>query len=491
MADGFTTKEVKGEKRPLHREVPPPRPFPMQALGPLRQAAEAIQARTQVPPALAAQSVLAVATLAAQHHTDVQLPHGAVRPLVGLFLTIAGSGERKTSADNIALAEAYKVEEEWRAAYGDDLDAYKRDLAAYKEATEEAKKAAKKNGRPAIREALASVGQEPREPARPMMLVSDPTPEGLVMHLAHSRPWAGLFTSEGGLFVGGHAMNDDNRMRTAGLLNALWDGAAIRRQRVLTGFAFLPGRRVSAHLMMQSSVAAKLMGDEMLNDMGLLARCLTVEPESTIGTRLFRDAPEGAAYHLGDYHQRIGRLLRRPPRTRDDDDRILAPRVIGLSDEARDFWIAFHDEVERDLADGGALRPIRGFGAKLAEHAGRLAAVLTIYADPDAERVSAENMLHGIALAQHYAAEALRLQGAAAVAPDLLLAGRLLKWWQERPDPRLHLAQVYQRGLNALDSAEKARRVVSVLAEHGYAEPLKPGTVVDGAPRREAWTLAP
>lgn len=54
----------------------------------------------------------------------------------------------------------------------------------------------------------------------------------------------------------------------------------------MTGFTFLPGRRVSAHLMMQSSVAARLMGDEMLNDMGLLARCLAVEPDSTIGRRL-------------------------------------------------------------------------------------------------------------------------------------------------------------------------------------------------------------
>lgn len=490
-ADGFTTKEAKGEKRPLHREVAPPRPFPMQALGPLRQAAEAIQARTQVPPALAAQSVLAAATLAAQAHADVQLPHGAVRPLVGLFLTIAGSGERKTSADNIALAEAYKVEEEWRAAYADELYAYRRDLAAYKEAVEEAKKGAKKNGRAAIREALASVGQEPREPPQPMMLVSDPTPEGLVIHLAHSRPWAGLFTSEGGLFVGGHAMNDDNRMRTAGLLNTLWDGAAIRRQRVLTGVAFLPGRRVSAHLMMQSAVAAKLMGDAMLDDMGLLARCLTVEPESTIGTRMFRDAPETTIYHLGDYHHRIGKLLRTLPRTRNDDDRILDPRFIELSDEARELWIGFHDEVERDLADGGALRPIRGFGAKLAEHAGRLAAVLTIYSDPDAAAVGPENMVSGITLAKHYAAEALRLQGAAVVAPDLLLAARLLKWWQARPDPRLHLAQVYQRGLNALDNAEKARRIVKVLTEHGYAAQLKQGTVVDGAPRREAWTLLP
>ena len=490
-ADGFTVREGDIEKLPLHREVPSPQPFPMEALGPLRQAAAAVQARTQVPVALAAQSVLAAATLAIQAHADLRLPHGAVRPLAGLFLTIAVSGERKTSADDIALAEANKVEKEWCAAYNSEIEAYKRDLAAYKEAAEGAKKAAKKGGRVAIREALTAVGPEPREPPRPMMLVADITPDGLTLHLERSRPWAGVFTSEGGLFVGGHAMNEENKMRMAAMLNALWDGAPIRRTRVLTGFAFLPGRRLSAHLMMQPSVAVKLMGDDMLDDMGLLARCLTVEPESTIGSRMFRDTPEAAAYYLGDYHYRIGQLLRRPPRTREDDDRILDPRVIELSDEARDIWIAYHNAVECDLAEGGALRSIRGFGAKLAEHAGRLAAVLTIYENPDAKCVPVENMQRGITLAAYYAGEALRLQGAAAIAPDLKLAGRLLEWWRQRPDPRLHLAQIYQRGLNALDSAEKARRIVNVLVARGWVVALPAGTEVEGKSRREVWELAP
>lgn len=490
-ADGFTVQNVAPEKRPLHRDVPPPQAFPIEALGPLQDAAKAIQACTQVPAALAAQSVLAAATLAAQAHVDVKLPHGAVRPLVGLFLTVAGSGERKTSADNVALAEVHKVEEEWRAAHAVEVDTYKRDMVAYKEAMEEAKKGAKKNGRDAIHKALAAVGQEPREPPRPMLLVSDPTPEGLVLHLAHSRPWAGVFTSEGGLFVGGHALNDDNRMRTAALLNTLWDGSAIRRQRVLTGPAFLPGRRVSAHIMMQPSVAATLLGDAMLDDMGLLARCLTVEPESTIGHRLFRDAPEIAAYHLGDYNQKIGRLMRQPPRTRTDDDRVLDPRTLELDAEARRRWIAYHDEVERDLGYGGALRPILGLGAKLAEHAARLAAVQTIFANPDADFISAESMANGIALARHYAAEALRLHGAATVAPDLILATRLLRWWTEKGQPRLHLAAIYQRGLNVLDTAEKAKRIVNVLVAHGYAVALPAGTEVEGAPRREAWELLP
>jgi hypothetical protein len=162
-----------------------------------------------------------------------------------------------------------------------------------------------------------------------------------------------------------------------------------------------------------------------------------------------------------------------------------------LSDAARRDWILFYNTVERDLADDGALRSIRAFGAKMAEHAGRLAAVLATYADPDAMEVDGNAMAGGIALAQFYAAEMLRLQSAGAVAPDLRLAATLLGWWQARPDPRCHLAAIYQRGPNALRDAATARRIVTILAEHAWVRRLPTGTVIDGAPRRDAWELVP
>ncbi len=191
------------------------------------------------------------------------------------------------------------------------------------------------------------MGPEPRAPALPMLFPTDTTPDGLVLHLAGGRPWAGIFASEGGLFIGGHAMNDDNRLRMTAMLNAAWDGQPIRRQRVGTGFAFLPGRRLTAHLMAQPAVAARLLGDPMLDDIGLLARCLTVEPESTIGARLFREPPASARAALHDYDSRLGHLLRRPPRTRPDDGRILDPRRLPLSEAARRAWIGFQSVLSR------------------------------------------------------------------------------------------------------------------------------------------------
>jgi hypothetical protein len=216
-----------------------------------------------------------------------------------------------------------------------------------------------------------------------------------------------------------------------------------------------------------------------------------VAPESTAGTRLFREAPPECKATLETYAAQLDKLLRRPPATKPDDASVLDPPVLRLHLDAARIWIAFHDAVEAQLLPGGEFATIVAFGAKLAEHAGRLAAVLTVYADPDAQEVPAKMMENGIDLAKYYAAEMLRLQGACTVSPDLRLAARLLTWWQARPDRRCYLAGIYQRGLNALGDAATARRIVNILEEHGWVRRLPADTELDGAPRREAWELVP
>jgi hypothetical protein len=475
-------------KRPLTRDLPPAPEFPGDALGPLRKAAEGLHERVRLPFAIAAQSVLAAATLAVQAHRDVELPNAGRKPLTGIFVTVAESGERKTSCDRLALRAIYRFEEGLREQYGPAFAAYAADREARKAANEEAKKKGKGN-RQSICAALTAIGPEPRPPPHPMLLVADPTPEALVLHLQDGRSWAGLFTDEGGTLIGGHAMNDHNRMRTGALLNTLWDGSPIRRLRVGSGKTFLPGRRVSAHVMMQATVASRFFGDETLGGMGTLARALTVAPETAAGTRLFRETTEAAELALQDYDARLTDLLTRSPRTLADDPCVLDPPAMTLDHEARTLWIAFHDHVERDIRPDGDFAPIRAFGSKLAEHAGRLAAVMATYADPDSMTVSAEHMANGILLAQHYARELLRLGEAARVAPDLQLARRLLTWWQARPEPQCHLAAIYQNGPPAVRDAATARRIVALLVEHGWIVPLPAGTELDGKPRRDAWEL--
>ena len=475
------------EKRPLFRELPPPPQFPIDALGPLKDAALAIQSKTQAPIAICAQSVLAAATLAVQAHIDVELPGGGVKPVVNMFVSIAESGERKTSVDKIALAPVREIEALWNREHRQQKADYQNRHAAWKQA----RGGVKKTGMTEVTTALGQFGMEPEEPPHPMLICSDVTPEALVMHLEKGRPMAGVFTAEGGILVGGAAFSDESRMRTAALLNQLWDGEPIRRLRIGTGTSFLPGKRCCAHIMMQQVVADRLLGDSMLDGMGMLARMLIVAPESTAGSRLFKaDAAQNAPI-LQAYNRTINALLVKEPETHDIFGRELSPRMLPLDADAKEAWVAFHDQCERAIRPNGELVTIKAFAAKLAEHAGRLAAVLAAYHNLHVASVPLWAMECGIQLAGHYAMEMRRLHGGASTPLSLRQAQRLLDWWQRRGEPILHLANIYQLGPVELRGGKQAREVVKVLIEHGWVERLEPGTEIDGKPRRDVFRLVP
>ncbi|MCG3266263.1 DUF3987 domain-containing protein [Yoonia sp. I 8.24] len=89
--------------QPLVQETPEGVPYPVHALGPLRDAVEAVHAVTQAPVAIPAQSALAIASLAVQGFANVEALGGS-SPLSLYCLTIARSGERKSSCDAKLMA---------------------------------------------------------------------------------------------------------------------------------------------------------------------------------------------------------------------------------------------------------------------------------------------------------------------------------------------------------------------------------------------------
>jgi hypothetical protein len=460
----------------------------MHALGALQPAADAIAALTQAPPALCAQSVMAAASLAVCPHYDVELPHGAARPTACLFVSIASSGERKSAVDGHATAPIRAREAELAAGDEGVRRQYWADKEAWSAATSAVKKMASKLSRDQLRERLVDIGPEPKPPPLPMLLIADPTPEGIALTLADGRPFGGLFTDEGGTLIGGHSFSDESRMRTGALLNGLWDGSPIRRLRVLTGHRYAPGRRLAGHIMMQEAVADRLLGDDMLASMGTLARLLVAAPASAAGTRLWREPDQADHVTLKDYNGRLLALLRKTPRM--GDAGALDPLPLPFTHDARRVLIAFHDAVERQLAPSGTLATIRAFAGKGMEHAGRLAAVMAAFSDPDTGEIGAEDAANACTLALHYAGELLRLGEGARIEPDLRLAARLLEWWQARPDPRAHLAEIYQKGPYGARNAETARHAIGILLDHGWLRRLPERVILDGSPRRESWVLA-
>jgi hypothetical protein len=345
--------------RPLFRDVGEPEPFPIESLGELLSlAARAIHDLIQAPTAVGAQSVLATATLAAQGRANVRLPYGPSRPLSDYFVLILESGERKTAADDIAARPLHQYEQELAAGYRADLGDHNAAAAAFdaewKRITNDRKLSQQER-----KEKLAALGTKPEAPRYPMVVCAEPTYEGLFRLLQQGQPSAGVFSSEGGQLIGGYAMSDEHRLRTAAGLSEGWDGKPWKRVRGGDGLTVLPNRRVTLNLMVQPLVATRLLSDSVLRDQGVLSRVLVAAPLGTSGTRLWHEPDAASGTALDKYTLRVLEILRSGQAGRDGE---LPP--LGFSGRARELWIAFADSIERQLGPASSALREQGGGAR-------------------------------------------------------------------------------------------------------------------------------
>jgi hypothetical protein len=457
--------------QPLIRAIPPGAAYPVEALGPLQDAVRAVQGMTLAPVAIPAQSALAVASLAVQGFADVETL-GGLRPLSLYALTIAKSGERKSSCDAPLLASLRALEREQaieqREAHLSWMNAHAFWKGDRERILTEAKRG-KGEKRVASEADLAALGKEPAAPPSPDRTVTEPTFEGLTRKFAEGMPSLGIFSDEGGQFLGGFAMSTDNRQKTLTALNDLWQGNPIRRTRAGEGSFALFGRRLAMHLMVQPGVARAFMADPMAGDTGFLPRFLICEPASTIGGRFHAQARRDDLA-LEAFGSRLTAILE-TPLPMDTETRALTTRVLPLADSAKKLLVAFSDAIEAAQALGGDLSHVTGYASKAAEQAARIAGVLTLWRDLSSAEVSDADMADGIALAQFYLTEAARLADAAIVSAEIDRAERLRRWlldtWTEPeilPRDVLRLAPI-----TALRESPAARSALALLEKHGLA----------------------
>lgn len=491
-------KTVTPEPLPLTGETVPCAPFPLDALGPvLEGAARAIMARAFVPAPTAVQSLLSAASLALQPHFNVRLPIGPARPISLYMVTIAKSGARKSTSDDIALTEVgtyqHDLDEQHRAQSANDAAA----RTAWDLAKAEVVRDNKKGGAAALARALEDLGARPAEPAKPVLVARVGTTQGLLKFFDVSRPSLGLMSDEGGSWLGGYGMTEDNKLNTISTLSDLWDGKPIQRMTSGEGMTVLYGRRLTFHLMIQPVLSARLLGDAEAKGQGFLSRLLVTQPESLAGTRIVDPATlddQRVEDALQAYHSRLSRILHHSLPAHPDTG-ALEPRLIPLDDDARDMWVAFHNAQERRIGPGGDLEEVDGFVGKLPEYAARIATVLGGFQHGMAlQAIDAAQLAQAIRVAEFYLTEALRLFGVAPVDPIMVQAQVLSDWlrsdrWGE---PFVSVTDIGQHGPSQLRKVEPDRRrqMLEVLARHDHIGPRVPdGATIKGKYRKEAWRL--
>jgi putative DNA primase/helicase len=413
--------------------------FPFDAMGQtLGLAALAISNDVQAPDSLAAGSVLAAASLAAQPHADVVLPHGQRAPLSLFVVTGCGSGDRKTAVDAVALHSVEEVRKAQARAY----------LAEC---------------------AVAEGEKDAQKPTARSLTIGKATTEGL-QHMLKGQSTIGLFSSEGAEMLAGHSMREERRSAGLAWLLKAWGGETLDALTRGDGLSMLLGRRVAMHVLVQPVVLRQLLSDPLAQGQGLLARCLIAQPDSLAGTRTYRDCNPLEARAVVTLHRALDHLLQqRPPLRHDGDACELQPRPLPLSTAARALWIEFYNEIEQQQAPGCELEHARAFASKAAEHAARIGAIVELMADPMSSSVSAESIDGGMRVAEFYLGEHLRLTGAGTVERRIGLLQTLANWMRERGKVVPH-RDVLQRAPNPVRvlRADGIAPLLAELSERNY-----------------------
>ena len=372
------------EPLPLTAKIDP-EPYPLDALPEtIRAAVEEVRAFTKAPTPLVASSALAALSLAVQAHADVKRAEKLQGP-TGLFLlTVADSGERKSTCDGFFMQAIRDYEAEQAEAakplikdHKAAMEAWEAKRGGIKEKIRQLSKAGKQAREQ--EEALRDLEHDKPEPPRvPRLIYGDATPEALKWSLAKGWPSGGVVSSEAGLVFGAHGMGKDSVMRNLATLNQLWDGVDIATERRTTESFTVRGARLTIALQVQEATLRSFFDRSggLARGTGFLARFLLAWLESTQGHRPFTDPPDSWPA-LARFNQRIAQILEQDVPI--DEDGALSPALLPLATNTKDAWVMFHDAIESELWSGGELYDVRDVASKTADNTARIATLFQLF----------------------------------------------------------------------------------------------------------------
>jgi len=430
LSKAETPREEWPDPQPLTAKIDP-EPYPVDALPAMILAAvKEVQSFVKAPYPLVTSSALGALSLAVQSYVDVERTQKLNSPVSLFLLTIADSGERKSTCDVFFTKPLRDYEQEQAELLKPELERYQADLDAWsaeRDGLLTAIKEASKKDKPTnqLKINLAQLQHDKPEPPRvPRILLGDETPENLAWRLAKEWPSAGIVSSEAGAVFGSHGMGKDSIMRNLALYNVLWDGGTHSIGRRTSESFTVKGARLTTALQVQEATLREFNDKAgiLARGTGYFARFLIAWPESTQGTRLFTEAPENWP-HLAAFNRRISQILSEPVPI--DEHGCLQPVLLKFSPEAKAKWIEFHDSIEIMLSSGKELYSVRDVASKSADNAARLSALFHVLNHGASGLIGAESFESASRIVAWHLSESGRFFGEMALPEELADAVRL------------------------------------------------------------------
>ncbi|WP_163371103.1 DUF3987 domain-containing protein [Endozoicomonas acroporae] len=476
---------------PLKPEEAQESSYPTEALLGMDQAVFDISDRLKVSPALAGQCALGLANGIIQGLVDVVKPANPTPKPCSLFLlTGADSGEGKTLVDDILSSRLQEQSIQTDLAYQEKREDYDMCLKAYHcevKKIEQDKKLTQEEREQAFRET-----KKPLPPMNPRLKLADVTIEGIARQFKEGCTRLGIMTDEGAVLFGNHALVNERRTAVMGRFCKMWDGGQwdVDRGTQENNFSLI-GRRLSMSISTQPDILRSIMADTLAVNQGFLPRFLVAMPNTRVMEKRMIQMDWASLPSIQDYWSRLSGLYDITPATRDDHPLVLNPRKLTLTPKACKLHEAFGNQCFKDA--GGKYETVRAMALKAEDNLLRLAATLTIWNTPTADKIDAEAVEAASYLMKYYLDEGLRIADYSSELSDdsdLTLASELLKWVTANGAYLVHsMALTQQAPKRSMRKARTIERVMNILVEHGHAIRLNDKPVIEGKPRLKAWLI--
>lgn len=384
--------------------------FPINALPlSIQQAVLDVRSVVKAPGTIAVSSALSAISLACQGLADVRRPNGQETPIGLYLLTIADSGERKTSCDKCFTrgirqfedAQAQIAEEKIKEFEFQTLIWKTQQKALLKEI---AVSALADQGNDDLKIKLRTLmDQQPSAPDIPKLIYKDVTPPALAENLQRWNT-GGIFSNEAGTLF------DSPTFSNLGMYNTLWDGGEVTVDRKNAPPIKVNNARFTISLMVQSATLKKFLTGRgaLARGNGALARYLVAAPFTNQGCRQEQVQPPVRTDALDAFNQRIIDLLQDGIGS---DGKPVAKRILELSPDAHEAYIEFINQIELRLnIFEGYYRDVRDAASKIGDNMCRLAALFHCFEKKEG-LIERQTIMAATQIATWYLEEFKRLFG--------------------------------------------------------------------------------
>ncbi|HBX6008383.1 TPA: YfjI family protein [Klebsiella pneumoniae] len=429
---------------------------------------------TQAPLPMVAAEILGVISLACQNRIDVCRLNNLRGPTSLFIVTIAESGERKSTVSKLLMKPIYQLEEQLFELYKQEITKWQYNVRIFK-AEEKALmsklKSEIRGGKdPTITRRSLSMLQDsyPVEPVRYKLTFNDTTTAAIKEYLCGDWRSIGILSDEAGTIFNGYALNE------LPFVNKMWDGATYSVERKNAPERLIKNARLTLSLQVQPVVINRYIerkGD-VAKGIGFFARTLISRPFSTQGYRQITN-PVVSSEHLPLFHERLMEIVNESIANKDERN------CLHFSPDAGQKWIAFYNEVETEMQLIGFLSDFKDYASKVAENMARISALLH-YFNGDEGDISLTAVDAAIEISSWYVNEYIKLFSKPQEVNMVNTDADELYWWikeycNRNFIPYMRKNTILQNGPDRFRKCSKANELLSILYSQGKINAYKKG----------------